>query len=1309
MNKKFTLIELIVSIVVIAILATIVIVQVQNFKERSIATYLQANTKELQTAVDLYYLENESYPTVNKNSITLSKPQYIDIAHLAKEGYFKKEIDLNKISTQHYKVDVFGKVWGSSIQSPKDMLLLSANSGTTNTFNLQVDEDAQIVTIYEVINGHKVTAAEYDLNSQFASKNVVKNDKISFKKSGELSVKGKTTVLIEIAEANKNYLVSFTDKYGMETAPVGNSYSPEEFTPVRGGEGEYEYILEGFSMKKWIEFITIQDTPNGSSISYEFALKTDRKGDYGKWLTEFPYEEKSYGIKVKIKMARGNDNAKPSLYGLRILYEEDEKKNPTSEFMESIHVGYEGGLTENSIGTIHKGGNEDYTPNPICPEGDVKTGRVGNQIIYGYSSKLNDDKILQNISVSMNGIEKIEVKYLENGAFHSVNSYLDIPKGSCFYTYIYVDATEYSVQGGGIYETAPPIYTELDYKQKPTDVVTIQPNGDVVPTEQFNESQDYRGSGGYPKENNPNDTMLLDNNWEIIDDFRFFQQGTTEATTWYGYTKDDEVIKDKTRILYRFAVGDGYYWSNELTEFPKDATSRALMVHVYFQVHKDHVNDTTIPDPKLKWIKIQSSMGEMDMSLFKPQMVIYPEKNNNLNRSTISDSSVVSWKYEAVDPNEVDIVNVEWSINNAEQVTYPVGSHSVRGRVQNNDGIWSDWMTYSFTVKQEKPIADFSLKSKTSYILVDQPAEFVTTGSQDPDGDEIVEYEWKNKKSTYSNEDVGKQTVSLRVQDSEGHWSDWVSKEFTILSESDIWTVDGEPATSTIHISSFDNDLSTYSNVSGKMISWLKSIEGKTLKLKLNTYYGGSYLNSTVSFINAQGVKINTLSNLEGYNLDHIINGADVEMRIIVPKGATQMQINGWGANLYELQVVEGSKPQNVSDITFDTTPYAVTINYTQSNSSNKTYLVGDYELKGISSNNQLKASPLSPNTIYKWDIFTVDSEFRISSPTPVQFKTSESFVTFTGLDIAAFDNDDSTEVTTPSRTARVTWDKDISGKTMYIQIRTLLNGNYYDAKVNFVDKNGNKLPALSSRETYQTDTILSGGTANLKFIVPQGATGLFVEDWLEAVQSIHLVSPEKTVAKVTNVSTVIEQYKINVNWTQSNEANKTFVIVGDKVRATSLSSSATATGLTPETNYVLQVISVDNDFIASEPIRIPVRTGDVAVIFSGIGNEALDDDYSTYLKPDSFTLNWDRTITGKKIAINYSASDNYGNFYNGSAYFLDSDGKRLTSINADTGESLETHVIDGRATKHFVVPAGAVAMKFENWHLYVYDIRLIE
>jgi len=64
-NKKgFTLIELLVVIAIIGLLATLAIVALQNARQKSRDAKRVSDIKQMQTSLDLFYSDNNTYPAV---------------------------------------------------------------------------------------------------------------------------------------------------------------------------------------------------------------------------------------------------------------------------------------------------------------------------------------------------------------------------------------------------------------------------------------------------------------------------------------------------------------------------------------------------------------------------------------------------------------------------------------------------------------------------------------------------------------------------------------------------------------------------------------------------------------------------------------------------------------------------------------------------------------------------------------------------------------------------------------------------------------------------------------------------------------------------------------------------------------------------------------------------------------------------------------------------------------------------------------------------------------------------------------------
>lgn len=63
MRKSFTLIELLVVIAIIGLLSTVVLVSVGSVRAKARDANRIANVKELAKAIEIYYVENQAWPT----------------------------------------------------------------------------------------------------------------------------------------------------------------------------------------------------------------------------------------------------------------------------------------------------------------------------------------------------------------------------------------------------------------------------------------------------------------------------------------------------------------------------------------------------------------------------------------------------------------------------------------------------------------------------------------------------------------------------------------------------------------------------------------------------------------------------------------------------------------------------------------------------------------------------------------------------------------------------------------------------------------------------------------------------------------------------------------------------------------------------------------------------------------------------------------------------------------------------------------------------------------------------------------------
>lgn len=165
---------------------------------------------------------------------------------------------------------------------------------------------------------------------------------------------------------------------------------------------------------------------------------------------------------------------------------------------------------------------------------------------------------------------------------------------------------------------------------------------------------------------------------------------------------------------------------------------------------------------------------------YKPVAVI----KANPDRELIHTESVTIDANSSYDPDGDNITQYEWKLNGqsvswgkSRSGTLPVGTNTIQLRVMDAYGQWSDWVSKTIVVKNNRPPVAVITMTPNSNITTSTTVTFSYTNSYDPDGDAIVQAEWQNKQSTYSK---GTHTVRLRVKDANGLWSDWTSVTFTV-------------------------------------------------------------------------------------------------------------------------------------------------------------------------------------------------------------------------------------------------------------------------------------------------------------------------------------------------------------------------------------------------------------------------------------------------------------------------------------------------------------------------------------------------
>lgn len=165
------------------------------------------------------------------------------------------------------------------------------------------------------------------------------------------------------------------------------------------------------------------------------------------------------------------------------------------------------------------------------------------------------------------------------------------------------------------------------------------------------------------------------------------------------------------------------------------------------------------------------------IKIIKPNTI--PVAKFEIDKSVASLGENVNYQDLSIDPDGDLIVDRVWSNNN--KVFQIPGVFTVGLKVKDSRGAWSDWHYQSIEIIDKPntmPVANFTLDVSKAY--VDQVVKY-TDNSSDPDGEEIVDWIWKNRNESFKA--PGIYEVGLKVKDRRGLWSDWYYQSIEIVEQ----------------------------------------------------------------------------------------------------------------------------------------------------------------------------------------------------------------------------------------------------------------------------------------------------------------------------------------------------------------------------------------------------------------------------------------------------------------------------------------------------------------------------------------------
>jgi hypothetical protein len=125
-----------------------------------------------------------------------------------------------------------------------------------------------------------------------------------------------------------------------------------------------------------------------------------------------------------------------------------------------------------------------------------------------------------------------------------------------------------------------------------------------------------------------------------------------------------------------------------------------------------------------------------------------------------------------------DATTLEWD-NKAADNYYAVGTHTVRVRAKDATGLYSEWVSKTFTMSNSAPTAPVISRTPNGNSVAPGTPVTITAASSDPDGDSVTLI-WEGRNAETQTYPRGKNVVRVKAVDSAGAESPWSAIVFFV-------------------------------------------------------------------------------------------------------------------------------------------------------------------------------------------------------------------------------------------------------------------------------------------------------------------------------------------------------------------------------------------------------------------------------------------------------------------------------------------------------------------------------------------------
>ena len=125
-----------------------------------------------------------------------------------------------------------------------------------------------------------------------------------------------------------------------------------------------------------------------------------------------------------------------------------------------------------------------------------------------------------------------------------------------------------------------------------------------------------------------------------------------------------------------------------------------------------------------------------------------------------------------------DATTLEWE-NKAADNYYAVGTHTIRVCAKDATGLYSEWVSKTFTVSNSAPTAPVITRTPNGNSVAPGTPVTITAASSDPDGDPVTLI-WEGRNAETQTYPRGKNVVRVKAVDSAGAESPWAAIVFFV-------------------------------------------------------------------------------------------------------------------------------------------------------------------------------------------------------------------------------------------------------------------------------------------------------------------------------------------------------------------------------------------------------------------------------------------------------------------------------------------------------------------------------------------------